>query len=89
MRTTWNDNGEDKAVTSPMTGVITAFAPVADVRKTLTPELKNLEDSVLFRIDLSKGQFRFVVLFLRKYIKQLVQSLQTLIVLMISKRSLL
>ncbi|MFI7814738.1 phosphoribosylformylglycinamidine synthase, partial [Acinetobacter baumannii] len=58
MRTTWNDNGEDKAVTSPMTGVITAFAPVADVRKTLTPELKNLEDSVLVRIDLSKGQFR-------------------------------
>ncbi|HAB71780.1 MAG TPA: phosphoribosylformylglycinamidine synthase, partial [Acinetobacter nosocomialis] len=58
MRTTWNENGEDKAVTSPMTGVITAFAPVADVRKTLTPELKNLEDSVLVRIDLSKGQFR-------------------------------
>ena len=57
MRTTWND-GEDKAVTSPMTGVITAFAPVLDVRKTLTPELKNLEDSVLVRIDLSKGQFR-------------------------------
>ncbi|WP_335977535.1 phosphoribosylformylglycinamidine synthase, partial [Acinetobacter calcoaceticus] len=58
MRTTWNDDGEDKAVTSPMTGVITAFAPVTDVRKTLTPELKNLEDSVLVRIDLSKGQFR-------------------------------
>ncbi len=38
MRTTWNDDGEDKAVTSPMTGVITAFAPVTDVRKTLTPE---------------------------------------------------
>ncbi len=58
MRTTWNDNGEDKAVTSPMTGVITAFAPVGDVRKTMTPELKKLEDSVLVRIDLSKGQFR-------------------------------
>ncbi|NNH25757.1 phosphoribosylformylglycinamidine synthase [Acinetobacter terrestris] len=57
MRTTWNDKGIDKAVTSPMTGVITAFAPVGDVRKTLTPELKN-EDSVLVRIDLSKGQFR-------------------------------
>jgi phosphoribosylformylglycinamidine synthase len=28
MRTTWTDEGEDKAVTSPMTGVITAFAPV-------------------------------------------------------------
>ncbi|HBG83054.1 MAG TPA: phosphoribosylformylglycinamidine synthase, partial [Acinetobacter radioresistens] len=58
MRTTWNDNGEDKAVTSPMTGVITAFAPVGDVRKTMTPELKKLKDSVLVRIDLSKGQFR-------------------------------
>ncbi|MFC6167784.1 phosphoribosylformylglycinamidine synthase [Acinetobacter terrestris] len=57
MRTTWNDEGIDKSVTSPMTGVITAFAPVTDVRKTLTPELKNLE-SVLVRIDLSKGQFR-------------------------------
>lgn len=57
MRTTWDDEGEDKSVTSPMSGVITAFAPVTDVRKTLTPELKNLE-SVLVRIDLSKGQFR-------------------------------
>ncbi|MFN3073938.1 phosphoribosylformylglycinamidine synthase [Acinetobacter sp. TY2] len=57
MRTTWNEEGEDKSVTSPMSGVITAFAPVTDVRKTLTPELKN-EDSVLVRIDLSKGQFR-------------------------------
>ncbi len=57
MRTTWNDEGEDKSVTSPMTGVITAFAPVTDVRKTLTPELKDIE-SVLVRIDLSKGQFR-------------------------------
>ncbi len=57
MRTTWDDEGEDKSVTSPMSGVITAFAPVTDVRKTLTPELKNIE-SVLVRIDLSKGQFR-------------------------------
>lgn len=57
MRTTWNDEGEDKSVTSPMSGVITAFAPVTDVRQTLTPELKN-QDSVLVRIDLSKGQFR-------------------------------
>ncbi|MHA3891439.1 phosphoribosylformylglycinamidine synthase [Acinetobacter sp. GXMZU3951] len=57
MRTTWNEDGQDKSVTSPMSGVITAFAPVNDVRKTLTPELKNT-DSVLVRIDLSKGQFR-------------------------------
>ena len=57
MRTTWKDEDQDKSVTSPMSGVITAFAPVTDVRKTLTPELKNIE-SVLVRIDLSKGQFR-------------------------------
>lgn len=57
MRTTWNGEGEDKSVTSPMSGVITAFAPVTDIRQTLTPELKDIE-SVLVRIDLSKGQFR-------------------------------
>lgn len=58
MRTTWQDDGIDKSVTSPMSLVITAFAPVGDVRKTLTPELKNIADSVLVRIDLSKGQAR-------------------------------
>ncbi|WOE31601.1 MULTISPECIES: phosphoribosylformylglycinamidine synthase [unclassified Acinetobacter] len=57
MRTTWHDAGEEKSVTSPMSGVITAFAPVTDVRQTLTPQLKDIE-SVLVRIDLSKGQFR-------------------------------
>ncbi|AOA57669.1 phosphoribosylformylglycinamidine synthase [Acinetobacter larvae] len=58
MRTTWQDQAEDKAVTSPMSVVITAFAPVVDVRKTLTPQLKADFDSVLVRIDLSKGQHR-------------------------------
>ena len=60
MRTTWQDEqtGEEKAVTSPMAAIISAFAPVQDVRKTLTPELKNIADSVLVRIDLSRGQFR-------------------------------
>ncbi len=58
MRTTWSDDGIEKAVTSPMSGVITAFAPVSDVRKTLTPELRQIDGSVLVRIDLSKGQFR-------------------------------
>ena len=58
MRTTWQDEGIDKAVTSPMALIITAFAPVLDVNKTLTPELKPVEGSVLVRIDLSQGQFR-------------------------------
>lgn len=60
MRTTWQDaeTGEDKAVTSPMSAIISAFAPVQDVRKTLTPELKRVEDTVLVRLDLSRGKFR-------------------------------
>lgn len=58
MRTTWQDNDEDKSVTSPMSLVITAFSPVQDVRLTLTPELKDIKDTVLVRFDLSKGQQR-------------------------------
>ncbi|STZ56041.1 Phosphoribosylformylglycinamidine synthase [Moraxella lacunata] len=57
MRAGWQDNGVDKAVVSPMSLVITGFAPVQDVNKTLTPELINI-DSRLYRLDLSKGKFR-------------------------------
>lgn len=61
MRANWTDNNEDgskdKSVVSPMSLVITAFAPVTDVAKTLTPELIN-GDSAFYRIDLSKGQLR-------------------------------
>ncbi len=63
MRATWqetSDSGETiaKAVTSPMSLIISAFAPVLDVRKTLTPQLQPVDDTVLVRIDLSRGQFR-------------------------------
>ena len=62
MRANWtdtDDNGEltDKSVVSPMSLVITAFAPVIDVNKTLTPELINT-DAALYRLDLSHGQYR-------------------------------
>ncbi len=61
MRANWTDDNADgstdKSVVSPMSLVITAFAPVVDVAKTLTPELIN-GDSAFYRIDLSKGQFR-------------------------------
>src|SRR5205085_8552696 len=42
MRTTWRDpgTGEDKSVTAPLSLVVSAFAPVADVRRTLTPQLR-------------------------------------------------
>ncbi len=59
MRSAWQDNGEDKAVTAPMSVVISAFAPVKDVRLTLTPELKTqFGPSQLFFIDLAAGKQR-------------------------------
>lgn len=57
MRANWTDNQTDKSVVSPMSLVITGFTPVLDVNKTITPELVNT-DSHLYRLDLSKGQYR-------------------------------
>ncbi|PIE47665.1 MAG: phosphoribosylformylglycinamidine synthase [Gammaproteobacteria bacterium] len=57
MRANWSDKKGDKGVVSPMSVVISAFAPVSNVAKSLTPELVNT-DAVLYRLDLSKGQFR-------------------------------
>ena len=59
MRTAWQEDGEDKSVTAPMSLVITAFSPVADVRKTVTPQLRtDLGDSKLILIDLGGGNNR-------------------------------
>ena len=58
MKTVWQDDGEQKSVVSPLSLIISAFAPVEDVRKTVTPELKNVEDSVLLLIDLGFGKAR-------------------------------
>lgn len=59
MRTAWNRDGEDKAVTSPLSLVITAFAPVSDVRKTVTPQLQtDVADTDLLLIDLGNGKNR-------------------------------
>ena len=58
MKTVWQDNGQQKTVTSPLSLIITGFAPVQDVRKTVTPELKNVKDSVLLAVDLGFGKAR-------------------------------
>lgn len=58
MKTVWQENGEQKSVVSPLSLIISAFAPVEDVRKTVTPELKNVEDSVLLLVDLGNGKAR-------------------------------
>ncbi|ROM90068.1 phosphoribosylformylglycinamidine synthase [Pseudomonas brassicacearum] len=59
MATRWNDEGVDKTVTSPMSLIVTGFAPVTDIRQTLTPQLrmdKGTTDLIL--IDLGRGQNR-------------------------------
>ena len=58
MKTVWQDGEEKKSVVSPLSLIISAFAPVKDVRKTVTPELKNVEDSVLLLVDLGNGKAR-------------------------------
>ena len=57
MRTAWDDNGEKKSVTSPVSLIASAAAPVEDVTLTLTPELKNIP-SVLVLADLGCGRAR-------------------------------
>jgi phosphoribosylformylglycinamidine synthase len=59
MRTTWEENGKEKSVTAPLSLIISGFAPVKDVRKTVTPELKtNAGETDLILIDLGRGQNR-------------------------------
>ena len=52
MRTTWRDGDVDKAVTAPLSLIVSAFAPVADARRTLTPLLRfDRGETALLRID--------------------------------------
>jgi phosphoribosylformylglycinamidine synthase len=59
MKTTWQESGEDRQVVSPLSLIVTAFAPVQDVRRTLTPQLQLAhEDTELLLIDLGNNQNR-------------------------------
>ena len=81
MKTTWqetNDNGgvEEMSVTSPMSLIITAFGRVEDIRKTVTPQLRDDlggsdEQTRLVAIDLSKGKNRLGGSCLAQVYKQL------------------
>ncbi len=75
MKTKWQQDGEDKAVTAPMSLVITAFARVEDVRKTVTPQLRTDKgQSSLLLIDLGLGENRLGASCLAQVYKQLGQS---------------
>ncbi|WP_182119246.1 phosphoribosylformylglycinamidine synthase [Acidovorax sp. FHTAMBA] len=59
MRTQWSEGADKKKVTSPVSLIVSAFASLADVRGTLTPQLNATEaDTTLVLIDLGKGQNR-------------------------------
>jgi len=59
MRTTWKDGEGSKEVTSPVSLVVSAFAPVPDVRSSLTPQLRrDCGDTALIVIDLGRGKNR-------------------------------
>lgn len=59
MKTQWQEEGQDKSVTSPLSLVITAFGAVRDVRKTLTPQLRTDQGPTsLLCIDLGQGKNR-------------------------------
>jgi len=58
MRTAWRDEAGDKAVTAPLSLIVTAFAPCMDVRQTLTPQLVADLDTALVLIDLGAGKNR-------------------------------
>jgi len=60
MKTVWQDaSGAQRAVTAPLSLIVSAFAPVIDVRRTLTPQLRTDKgETDLILVDLAKGANR-------------------------------
>ena len=59
MKTTWQQDGAPREVTAPLSLIVSAFAPVQDARRTLTPQLKtDRGDTALLLIDLGEGRCR-------------------------------
>jgi phosphoribosylformylglycinamidine synthase len=59
MKTTWTENATRKSVVAPVSLIVSAFAPVGDVRKTWTPQLRtDLGATSLLLVDLGAGRNR-------------------------------
>jgi len=59
MQTVWKDGDQPQRTVAPVSLVITGFARVSDVRRTLTPQIKlDRGDSDLWLIDLGAGRDR-------------------------------
>ncbi len=50
MSTVWRQEGKEKRVVAPLSVNVTAFAPVADIRRTLTPQLRAEQESILMLV---------------------------------------
>jgi phosphoribosylformylglycinamidine synthase len=71
MKTVWEEGGVHKEVTAPASLVVSAFAPVEDARKTLTPQLQaGGEPTKLILIDLGIGKNRLGASALAQVYKQ-------------------
>ncbi|MDJ0655278.1 MAG: phosphoribosylformylglycinamidine synthase [Xanthomonadales bacterium] len=57
MQTVWRQDGQDRRMTAPLSLIVSAFAPVPDVRRAVTPQLQD-QDSCLLLIDLGDGRSR-------------------------------
>jgi len=58
MHTRWEDAGQPRSVTAPVSLVVSAFAVLPDVRGTLTPQLRTDAPSSLILVDLAGGRRR-------------------------------
>ncbi|HVI57296.1 MAG TPA: phosphoribosylformylglycinamidine synthase [Luteimonas sp.] len=58
MQAQWQDEGEARKSVSPVSLVVTAFAPVADVRGQLTPLLSREPDTEIWLLGLGAGRQR-------------------------------
>ncbi len=59
MKTVWRDQGTEKQVVAPVSLIVSAFAPVLDARRTLTPCLRTDQGSTdLIFVDLGRGRNR-------------------------------
>ncbi len=71
MKSSWADNDINQSVTAPLSLIISAFAPVYDVRKTCTPDIKPCEQgSTLLLIDLGQMKNRLGASALAQVYKQ-------------------
>lgn len=75
MRTTWTEAEQNreiaKEVVSPLSLIVSAFAPVSDIRRSLTPQIRTDVESVLILIDLAQGRQRMGASILAQVFQQI------------------